>query len=522
MSGQSLVWIAWILAILWFGGCAVLLGWSIWGDAGGKLRRCPRCWHDLSHTDGLTCSECGHSASNEKSLHGRKPRRLAAYGSLGAALLGALIISQRVGNGGLLGMAPTRALIWLLPWTSDPIGGGVITTELTKRLLGGAVSVDDSIALAEVCIAADQAAPLRSPLWESGYGSLLEAVTSSTNGWSLNPNTRPGLTASLARLDAVLEVAGVKFSLDAPTSWNAGEPLMVRLWMKDWRRIPKPIRLTLESPQSVDGCTDWALSNPEYPELAPLTWNVGVLPAGPQEVTVVLRWQWRDDRGDWIAAPEIGHRFKIDFIEPRQLTSLAGAQVEAEMRAVVNRGLLLWGDGPPRAGFRLSVGRFGQSDFNGAVFGVQIQALEDGVPRRTLRAWWRGGLAQSGGASQPRNLPPADPLSLLDDYSQPGGSRAWELAEEDLDALARARDDQTGWTLRVQGLPELAARAAHLDPHSAMRGSRQYRNEPTWADDSADFVRYWDGSFEIPLRVTHLDSQWPDRPWTRIPAPAVR
>lgn len=498
MSGQLLVWAAWILSILWFGGCAAILVWSLWGDAGKKLRRCPRCWHDLSHTEGLTCSECGQIAKNEKALHRRKPRRIAGYGSLGAALLGALVISQVVGTAGLLGMAPTRALIWVLPLIYDPDGGGPVGRELTKRLRATAVGIDDTIALAEVCVAADQRTPPHSPEWEAGYGLLLEWVISSADGWSLRPNARSSLTASLARLDAVLEAAGVNFTLDAPVSWNAGEPLIVRLWMRDWHRTPSQVRLTMECPQAVGGCTDWALASQQHSGQVPLSWNVGVLPDGPQEITVRLRWQRRDDRGDWVDSPAIEEHLTISFEEARRLNGVTDAQLATAMQFVLLNGLLLSDEGSARAGFRLDLNWTQKSEFDGMVFGVLIQALENGVPRRTLRAWWRGGVYQ------------------LD------GHRSWELAEEDLVALQRARFDQSDWTLRVQGLPELAARAAHLDPHRDRGASSLNSGATPWREDSSVFHSYWSGSFEVPLRVTPLGAGTPDRPWTRIPAPTVR
>ena len=43
-----------------------------------KIRRCPKCGYDLSHTPGLTCSECGYTAKRERKLYkARKRWRLA-------------------------------------------------------------------------------------------------------------------------------------------------------------------------------------------------------------------------------------------------------------------------------------------------------------------------------------------------------------------------------------------------------------------------------------------------------------
>jgi hypothetical protein len=59
-----------------------LLAWALLADRlrtrharrEGSLRRCPRCWYDMSATEGLTCPECGKTAKHERRL-GRARRR---------------------------------------------------------------------------------------------------------------------------------------------------------------------------------------------------------------------------------------------------------------------------------------------------------------------------------------------------------------------------------------------------------------------------------------------------------------
>lgn len=39
-----------------------------------RPRRCPKCWYDLSHTEGLRCNECGYIARKERQLHKSRKR----------------------------------------------------------------------------------------------------------------------------------------------------------------------------------------------------------------------------------------------------------------------------------------------------------------------------------------------------------------------------------------------------------------------------------------------------------------
>ena len=69
--------------------------WAIFGDKARGRRRCPRCWHDLSRTPGLTCSECGHPARTEAEL-GRARRRWGTAAAALAAVAIAAVWAQSV------------------------------------------------------------------------------------------------------------------------------------------------------------------------------------------------------------------------------------------------------------------------------------------------------------------------------------------------------------------------------------------------------------------------------------------
>ena len=49
-------------------GAVYVAWWALFKDRSRGRRRCPRCWHDLDYTPGMTCGECGFVARNEDDL----------------------------------------------------------------------------------------------------------------------------------------------------------------------------------------------------------------------------------------------------------------------------------------------------------------------------------------------------------------------------------------------------------------------------------------------------------------------
>ena len=87
------------------------------------LRRCPRCLYDMSHTEGLTCSECGYAAKRERSLHRARTRKRWVLLSL-LVLPGAHVTSRipQIEDRGWVAAAPTTVLIVSLPWLEPDLG----------------------------------------------------------------------------------------------------------------------------------------------------------------------------------------------------------------------------------------------------------------------------------------------------------------------------------------------------------------------------------------------------------------
>lgn len=58
-----------------------------WGDGRTDLRRCPRCWYDMSGTDTLKCSECGHAAGRKSELYQRQASKRVYRAGIAAMCL---------------------------------------------------------------------------------------------------------------------------------------------------------------------------------------------------------------------------------------------------------------------------------------------------------------------------------------------------------------------------------------------------------------------------------------------------
>ena len=110
-------WLFWTgVPALGIGALVVLwsLGWDAIRRGRSRMRRCPRCWYDMTGTPGLRCPECGKEAQGERSLLKRRRRwRWAAPGLIMAGA-GAFGVSPRLQQINWLHVLPNWALLWSL------------------------------------------------------------------------------------------------------------------------------------------------------------------------------------------------------------------------------------------------------------------------------------------------------------------------------------------------------------------------------------------------------------------------
>lgn len=108
--------------LFWAGGAAIglagiaLATWALFADRSRGRRRCPKCWYDLSKTEGLRCSECGHRANREAKLF--KTRRRWKWVAVSLAFLltaSASSVQPKVNRTGWISLVPTALLFVGVP-----------------------------------------------------------------------------------------------------------------------------------------------------------------------------------------------------------------------------------------------------------------------------------------------------------------------------------------------------------------------------------------------------------------------
>ena len=241
---QIIVWIVAGLALL-------MMGWALAWDRLRRLygptsqrayRRCPKCWYDMRHTPGMTCSECGYTAKRERAL--RKSRHRWWWACAGCIIILAAtkftFLRHDVRERGWIAIVPTTVLIAGLPnweyeelvdlnWPmprftispgSSPFGSTQFSAyeELRHRIQKEHTWWWQDQLVLHRCEIGD---PARSPVssaWKDFYLPFLSAF-----------EFRPG-SQYAAEIDAIRLRA--RATIRCPKRWVRGEPLAYRAYLQ--------------------------------------------------------------------------------------------------------------------------------------------------------------------------------------------------------------------------------------------------------------------------------------------------
>ncbi len=127
--------------LFWTGGIVVVAinavaiyaaWWALFNDRARGRRRCPRCWHDLGHTPGMTCGECGFVGQHEREFAGTRRHWTFAALAILSCVGVAGAVYWRASEQGWTSYLPTRVTIALLPFTDDV--NTPVYRELTRRI----------------------------------------------------------------------------------------------------------------------------------------------------------------------------------------------------------------------------------------------------------------------------------------------------------------------------------------------------------------------------------------------------
>ncbi|MFM1867582.1 MAG: hypothetical protein RL591_990 [Planctomycetota bacterium] len=457
---------SWLLSIGSFAGIVLLTALaarSFAGDASHGRRRCPRCWHELGPS-GLRCAECGHLArdENDVSRTRRSPWR-GVFALLGVVAI-ALAARTRFLDRGPWSVAPTSVLLSATPWFAD---GGYRSApwELAQRISAGSLDEAQLARAVRVFAEGDSDAPPSSDTWKAKYGQIGRALLLRVprNDASLLPliDVPPRISLDVLPGDSTAPL----LALDAEVWW----PSFV-----EGRATVKFADGTQREARFEPGGRAPGLLLATTPELLGTT------------CSVTLSHRIRGSDEAWTDSSPV----EIAIPAPRSARPPTGtllAETDAQLRdaiaAAFAEGLVVWKSGTPRAGLRFNTAATADERFTDVAIGLVVELLEDGVPRRTSRIWWRGGIA--------------------------GASPRWLPSEEDAEALGRlwaAPTDQdsaidTRWSLRIRGDAQLANYAQYL-------ATDDERNAPAIV-----LARRFEGSIEIPVVIERMNAPSPARRW---------
>jgi len=395
--------------------------------------------------------------------------------AMAALVAGTLYLRVTIANSGWWTLVPTRALLTVLPWLPADGDAGDVRSELRSRLANGLVSERDCLRMLEMLRDGDATAPTGSDAWLRTYGGWLDALR---NRWT-NADPNDALRLAAATLPPLME-------MDLPPTWPTDQPLVAVNRVADWWPEGVQVRIRVAG---VDGIP---LQTEALEDLRACEWtrserrgfgggfamHFGTLPQGPLRGTLRMHWETRDRLwGDRVmASGECAVPMQIDITGPA--TPLAGVDdvdMQALMRQVFDSGMLRREGPAPQYAFSYRIMLTDAPELASTAFGLVVQACENGVPRRTLRVWWRGGGV--------REL------------------AGWDPPEEDLPALATA-EESPAWTLRIRGDHDIAQRAA-----------LPINGKPA--------TQFWSGAIEVPLKVTTMPATQPGRSWTLQRKPAA-
>ena len=487
MTGDLLFWLGWLgTAVLYV--VMIFIAWrALFGDRGKGRRRCPRCWHDLSHTLGMTCGECGFVAERETQFHKTRRHKSLALLAILICLGPAVYLNWKIDQRGWSGVVPTKVLIWTLPLTIED--GGEMVVELERRIRSDELSDGELLSVLRRCASGDSWCAPASDEWAQTYGDMLRSL-------------RRQLTASLALEVAAEQSAGEldgpaarfaheleelllsvppKVDLTTRTYWPVDVTPRVNVSLDDWWPTDCEARLKLRP--AVDGAREVIVHRtsdyrPNVPYSMPVPTELFEDETPAIDVAVERR-RGRDGKWELVHEQQITAKSIDDDVAGEKSDEesgpvMAGASndaLDSAMRRTFNTGIVQWPNGPSPVRFRVNIPATAGLEFTDTVIGVKVELKRDGELARRLDLWWLGGNA-------------------ID--RRYGFEIAYENIEllKSLQGFVAPANPETGpnWSLTVTGVEAIAHRAGPA-------------------------ARYWSGQIELPMVLQAQPGIAPSRPW---------
>lgn len=496
MVRTAVIFVAWAWpALLAIVPAVFVTWWAIFGDKARGRRRCPRCWHDLSGTPGLTCGECGHAARDELDLSATRRRWGVAAAAIAATAGIAAAVQLSILNATWASYLPDALLVRLpavQPLAELPLR---VQRELGTRVANGTLGADGLLALARSLAS-------RGPLGaaEDPAAILLRSVARATPGELAPPPTTGGPPARdgavalrewRARMEDVLRSIPAWTEVRGPARWPHAEPAVAFVRATVWgARSEWRIRRRGDAGPWVIGAGEAGVRAEP---------GSAAIEAGPISGDGRLRADFdfevrrgEPEGGDWGAWEPAGTLAVDVAVEPipeGTPADVSGPDFDAAVARALEPPMILWDDPARPVAFRINLWQLGEvaavhpeepsapaAHAGSTAFGIVAELREGGTVRRRLRlatATWHK-------------------------------HHSWMLELEDAPALARLRALATaaggtaalpGWTIELRS-----------DRRAAMTAIAR-----TPAREGATDERCWSGTVVLPATGAVVSEPAPQR-----------
>lgn len=473
----------WFYGLVILGIVAVLViliyvaWWALFADKRNQSRRrCPRCWYDLAYSPGMTCGECGFTATREVQFHTVRHRyRIAAAAILGCVGIAALV-NEQVTQTGWASALPTRALIWLMPLGSGP--NNSISREITSRAAMGRLSNSDWAAIIDRCAAGDFANRPTSATWRAKYGNFIWI-------WRQRLVGEPTIDARLNAVPPWVDVV-------ARDTWPTRTPMVFQVDVKDWWSWGTECRVRVTSridDKVLTGPKTFIRTGDDRIPRRGFTLTIPAMDESTVDIAIDLEVARRpmksinsratgtvddaaapaklSDDPDWtvVSTQTVMQKIRIDKPDRPPLTAIEGnSQIDALVAQVFSNGVVKWSTGLSPVRVRVDQRATSVPMLDEVAIGVHVDLMRDGALARRLNLWWLGG-------------------DSIDDRNY-----GFEIEYENLELLRTAGIEDGRWKMVITSDESLALRAA---------GGK----------------KFWKGQIILPMTVQSMTGESPARAW---------
>lgn len=472
MTGDWVFWLGWIGAFLLYVVMIYITWRALFKDRANGRRRCPRCWHNLSHTPGMTCSECGYTAVRESQFYRTRRRPLVAAAAILTCLVAAVVLNWQVDQRGWIGLVPTKALIWTMPLTIE--NGGISMDELERRMRADLLSNREWLMVLERCAGGDMWREPVDDQWAQTYGDALDSLArrlAATVDRDVRIERDSGLLdGPEARFERRMNelLLGIPPRVTAQTraDWPTDVPRRVELTLQDW--WPRQCEARMRVTPVIDGAQPITVYRARYSPGIPFSLEVPqwTKPRDAPELDVSVERRMSED-ASWEPMHEA--RIPVEMVqrgaasEDETMAAVSGDELDAAMQRVFGQGIVTWPGGPSPVRFRVNIPAASGAAFANTAIGVKVELMRGDELARRLDLWWLGGA----------------PIDRR--YS-------FEIVYENLELLKQLGTDTSAWTMKVTGDEAIAHRAGPA-------------------------AQFWAGEVDVPVAVVQQGGAAPQRPW---------